>query len=391
MFSARTQWDTAPNRLSTLLAERRRRQFPILDLTQSNPTACGFEFDQDAILQALAGPEALRYAPDPRGSEQARQAVADYYAGQGIRLEPRRILLTTGTSEAYSHVFRLIADTGDEILVPSPSYPLFSFLADLNDVKLVPYSLLYDDGWRIDLDALRAATTPRTRAIVVVTPNNPTGSLLQPDEASQLLELAGERELSIIADEVFRDYIWDATATFAPSMAAADRCLTFTLNGLSKISALPQMKLGWVVTNGPDDLLQQALARLEIIADTYLSVSTPVQAAAPALLDVRRSLRPQIMRRIRANLAVLDAGLGRFPLCSRLRAEGGWYAVVRVPNTLSDEAWALDLLATSGVYVHPGRFFDFGSGNFLVLSLITPEDEFREGIERGLGRIGSQA
>jgi len=390
MFAERTNWDTRPNRLSARLEERRRRGLPILDLTASNPTQCGFDVDQSAVLAAFADPAVLRYEPDPRGLASARRAVADYYAGQGISVDPNQVLLTTGTSEGYSFLFRLLAGPGDEVLSPLPSYPLFDLLADVNDVKLRPYSLHYGDGWRIDLEHLAGAITPRTRAIIVVTPNNPTGSVLQRGELEALVTLARDHNLAIIADEVFSDYLWQPGADATGSMAAVDGCLTFTLNGLSKIAALPQMKLAWIVANGPRDLRDEALARLEVIADTYLSVSTPVQLAAPKLLAKRDGLQRQILRRIQANLNRLDARLARATPCSRLRAEGGWYAVLRVPNTRSDEDWALALLER-GVYLHPGHFFGFATDGYLVLSLITPEPQFAEGVERIVETVSAGA
>jgi alanine-synthesizing transaminase len=390
MFAERTNWDTRPNRLSALLEERRRLGLPILDLTVSNPTQCGFDFDQNALLSALADPATLRYDPDPRGLASARRAVASYYAGQGVSVDPDQMLLTTGTSEGYSFLFRLLAGPGDEVLSPLPSYPLFDLLADVNDVKLRPYSLHYGDGWRIDLEHLAGAITPLTRAIIVVTPNNPTGSLLQRGELEALVRLARDHNLAIIADEVFRDYLWQAGADETGSVAAVDGCLTFTLSGLSKIAALPQMKLAWIVANGPRDLRAEALARLEVIADTYLSISTPVQLAAPKLLAKRDGLQRQILRRVQANLNQLDARLARGTPCSRLRAEGGWYAVLRVPNTRSDEDWALALLER-GVYLHPGHFFGFATDGYLVVSLITPEPPFATGVERIVETVSAGA
>ncbi len=390
MFASRTGWNTTPNRLSQQLEARRRDGAPVLDLTVSNPTACNFVFEQEAILSALADPAVLRYEPNPRGLAAARQAVHDYYAAQGISAPVDQLLLSTGTSEAYSYLFRLLADPGDDVLSPAPSYPLFDFLADVNDVRLRPYPLRYESGWRIDFDGLQSAITPRTRALIVVTPNNPTGSVLHKDELRSLVTLARQHEIAIIADEVFRDYLWDADEDHAKSLAAEDGCLTFTLNGLSKIAALPQMKLGWIAVNGPAALRDQALARLEVMADTYLPVGTPVQVAARALLGTRVSVQRQILERIRSNLDRLDRLLERGSPCSRLRAEGGWYAVLRVPSTKTDEEWALELLETEGVYLHPGHFFDFPGEGYLVLSLITPEEDFAQGTGRILERIAKR-
>ncbi len=382
MFANRTGWNTTPNRLSRLLQERRRGGRAVMDLTVSNPTACKFVFQKEAILSALSHTSALRYDPNPRGLAEAREAIQEYYASQGILVSPEKLLLTTGTSEAYSHLFRLLANPGDEVLSPVPSYPLFDFLADVNDVQLKPYPLRYESGWRIDFAALQSAITPRTRAILVVTPNNPTGSVLHRDELATLIKLAREHKLALIADEVFSDYLWQTRQEHAGSLASEEGCLTFTLNGLSKVAALPQMKLGWIAANGPAAQREEALARLEVIADTYLSVGTPVQAAARVLLQTRASMQQQILARIRTNLDVLDEQLRQGSPCSRLCTEGGWYAVLRVPSTKTDEEWALELLETEGVYVHPGHFFDFPSDGYLVVSLITPEEDFALGARR---------
>ena len=385
MFSSRTRWDTSPNRLAACLEKRRSRGLPIFDLTESNPTRCGFAYDPDPILQGPAVEATLRYEPDPRGLAVARAAVAEYYADRGVPISSDRIILTTGTSEAYTFLFRLLADSGDEILAPSPSYPLLDFLAELNDVNLVTYPLLYENGWRIDLEELAALISPRSRAIVVITPNNPTGSFLGHGELQRLIELARDHDLALIADEVFRDYAWAAERSRPDSLATVEDCLTFTLSGLSKIAALPQMKLAWIVANGPSRLVDDALRRLEVIADTYLSVSTPVQQAAASLLAQGNRLRPQILERIHENLTFLDRSLtGR---CGRLEAEGGWYAVLQVPGIADDEDWAVRLLEEEGVYVYPGQFFRFPREGHFVVSLITPREIFRKGTDLLLARL----
>jgi aspartate/methionine/tyrosine aminotransferase len=280
-------------------------------------------------------------------------------------------------------VFRLLCNPDDEILVPKPSYPLFEFLAGLENVKLVPYPLIYDHGWQIDFPSLYKAVTHRTRAVVVVHPNNPTGSYVSAVEQTELNAFCREYNLSLIVDEVFLDYAHDGVArqTFATNRDV----LTFTLSGLSKISGLPQMKLAWVVTSGPEDKVQAALARLEVIADTYLSVNAPIQWAAPVLLDQRKSIQPLLLDRLRTNLEELDRDLARQKACARLDVEGGWYALLRVPVTQSDEDLAIDLLRKVAVLVHPGHFYDFPTDGYLVVSLITPPEEFREGIRRLLG------
>ena len=390
MFASRTNWRLDPNRFTRALEEQRRAGKEILDLTVSNPTTGGLDYPEREILAALADPRALTYQPESMGLREARQAVADYYTGragfspQVDRVDPERVLLTSGTSEAYGHIFRLLCEAGDEILVPAPSYPLFEFLADLADIRLVPYPLLYDHGWQIDFASLRAALTPHSRAVMVVHPNNPTGSFVKQREAAELAAICAPREMAIVADEVFLEY---ASGPEMPrTFALHDAALTFTLSGLSKISLLPQMKLAWTVMTGPEALVQSAVERLEIIADTYLSPSTPVQLALPEFLSFRNKLQTQLRKRISVNLVVLDSVLRESNLLTRLDREGGWYAVVRVPATGTDEALAVDLLERSSVIVHPGHFFNFSQNGFLVLSLITPEQEFQEGVRR-LGKF----
>lgn len=390
MFARRTNWKLEPNRLTRTLQQLRGARAEILDLTESNPTRCHLRYDQDEILGALAQPESLHYEPDPKGLRQAREAVAAYYvergATGGARIDPGRIVLTTSTSEGYSFVFRLLCDPGDQVLVPSPSYPLFELLADVQDVKLVPYPLFYDHGWHIDLHSLRLMMTERTRAILVVHPNNPTGSYIKAQEAEALAELCRERGLALVADEVFLDFAHSGLPR--SSFAGNQNMLTFTLSGLSKISALPQMKVAWVVTSGPEEEAAQACERLEMIADTYLSLSTPLQLATPRLLGQRHSMRGQLLERIAANLAEMDRQLATQKSCQRLEVEGGWYAVLRVPVTRSDEELAVELLEQQSVLVHPGHFYDFpGEGN-LVLSLITPAERFQEGLRRTLQHLG---
>ena len=385
MFAKRTHWKLAPNRLTQALQQARAAGDPILDLTESNPTRCGFHYHEAEILAALAQPDALRYQPDPGGLPLAREAVAAYYAERGAPVNPGHIALTTGTSEGYSFVFRLLCDPGDEVLVPAPSYPLFQLLADVQDVKLVPYLLFYDHGWHLDVHSLRTAASPRTRAVMVVHPNNPTGSYLKPGEAETLTAFCRERQLAIVADEVFLDY--NHAGPPRPSFAGNRGALTFTLSGLSKISALPQMKLAWILTSGPPPLADSARERLEVIADTYLSLSTPLQLALPRLLQQRQSIGAQLLQRITANLGELDAQLAPHKSCTRLEIEGGWYAVLRVPVTASDEDLAVALLQRHSVLVHPGHFYDFAADGYLVLSLITQAETFREGLKRILQHV----
>ncbi len=380
MFAKRTNWDLTPNRLSQALAVHRVAGKPLIDLTASNPTECGFEYDSSAILDALRNPAALSYEPNPRGLESARRAVTGYYAARNDHVSAEDIILTTSTSEAYSYVFRTLCNPGDELLIPSPGYPLFDFLADIQDVSLVRYPLLYDHGWQIDFHALEQAITPRTRGVIVVHPNNPTGQFAKHAEMSKLNAICSAREMAIIADEVFLDFAFEENrpASFATNRGA----LTFTLSGLSKICGLPQMKAAWLIASGPEQWKSEALARLEVIADTYLSVNTPVQLAIPRFLEQRHAFQKQVLSRMRRNLAELDRQLAAQKVCSRLIVEGGWCAVLRVPSTRSDEDLAIELLTTKGVYVHPGHFFEFPSDGYLVFSLITPEQTFAKGTTR---------
>ena len=367
----------APNRLSEALAAHRAAGKALLDLTVSNPTECGFEYDRSAILKVLSNPAALSYEPNPRGLEAARRAVAGYYADREEHVSTEDIFLTTSTSEAYSYVFRTLCDPGDELLIPSPSYPLFDFLADIQDVSLVRYPLLYDHGWQIDFHALEQAITPRTRGVIVVHPNNPTGHFAKPAEIAKLNSICAARDMAIIADEVFLDFSLDAK--LRPSFAANRSAPTVTLSGLSKISGLPQMKAAWLAVSGPQQWKREALARLEVIADTYLSVNAPVQLAMPSFLEQRQAFQQQVVSRVRRNLAELDRQLAAQSASSRLAVEGGWCAVLRVPATRSDEDLVIELLTTHGVSVHPGHFYEFPSKGYLVMSLITPERIFAEG------------
>jgi hypothetical protein len=395
MFSPRTNWPKTPNPLAVALAERRAQGLPVLDLTESNPTLAGFEYPRDAILEALANSASMHYEPSPRGLRSAREAIAAYYADAGVGVEPESVILASGTSEAYSHAMRLLASPGEEILCPSPSYPLFDFLADINDVQLVSYPLVYDHGWRIDLARLRSLLNDRSRAIVVVNPNNPTGSLLSGEELATLVGFAREYDLALIADEVFRDYAWaDASAgggKAVVSTADTGSCLTLTLNGLSKLAALPQMKLAWTVVSGPGDAVAEALWRLEVIADTFLSVSTPVQRAAAQLLEQGAAMRRQILERIHGNLDFLDSVTGPGAAVDRLDADGGWYAVLRLPNIRSDEQWAVELLQADGVYVHPGHFFGFPGDRYLVISLLPDPQRFRLGVQKVINHVANSS
>ena len=380
MFAKRTNWNLDTNRLSAALEAHRAAGKPLIDLTISNPTDCGFQYDSEAILDALRNPAVLKYEPNPRGLEAARTAVAQYYTERGAAISLQDIFLTTSTSEAYSYAFRTLCNPEDELLIPAPSYPLFEFLADVQDVRLVRYALVYDHGWQIDFHALEQAITPRTRGVIVVHPNNPTGHFCKPEEMRKLNEICGARDLAIIADEVFIDFALNEKrpATFAANSGA----LTFTMSGLSKICGLPQMKAAWLVVSGLEACKTDAVARIEVIADTYLSMNAPIQLALPSLLGQRHAFQRQLITRVRKNLEELDKQLAGQKLCSRLEAEGGWNAVIRMPATQSDEDFALQLLTTDGVYVHPGHFYDFRSEGHVILSLITPEVIFSLGLKQ---------
>ena len=399
MFSDRTNWKLAQNRFTVALEEVQAGGARVLDLTVSNPTRAGLSYDEAAILGALSSPRALDYDPQSKGLLEAREAVAGYYrdrSGRGERdvasnvstdVDAEQIVLTTSTSEGYSFVFRLLCNAGDELLVPKPSYPLFEFLADLQDVKLVPYPLIYDHGWQMDFPSLEKAVTERTRGVVVVHPNNPTGSYVQSGEVGMLNSFCREHGLAVIADEVFLDY--ELEDGRHASFAGNQEVLTFTLSGLSKVAALPQMKVAWVVTSGPRELAAEAMGRLEVIADTYLSMNAPMQWAVPALLEQRKDIQRQLLERVKTNLAELDRQLAGQKACERLSVEGGWYAVLRVPVTRSDEELAIELVRERSVVVHPGHFYDFPSDGYLVLSLIAPAAEFAEGISAVLGKLNS--
>jgi aspartate/methionine/tyrosine aminotransferase len=377
-LSQRTAWDTNENELARAYRLRKEAGLPIADLTASNPTRCGFAYPP-GLLESLADPLVLDYDPQPKGGWRAREAVCAYYAGHGAALDPGQIVLTTSTSEAYSFLFRLLCDPGSEILIPQPSYPLFDFLAALDDVRLQPAPLVYDHGWQIDFAELRRAITPAARAIVAVHPNNPTGHFTKPWEAAELARLCREFNLSLIVDEVFLDYPMAGAAAREPFSFAAglDGVSVFVVSGLSKIAGLPQMKAAWIVAAGPEQA--KALDRLEVIADTFLSMNAPVQCALPAWLASRTAIQEQIRARVATNLAELDRQLASLPPVRRLDVEGGWYAVLRIPAIEPSERVTLTLL-DRGVWVQPGYFFGFPESGWLVLSLLAREAEFNAGV-----------
>ncbi len=379
MFSTRLDWSLPDNELARMIARKREEGCAIVDLTDSNPAHAGIALEDSEVLGALHDEGVLRYEPSAAGLERARQSVAEYYASSGVSLSPGDILLTASTSEAYSYLFKLLADPGDEILVPRPSYPLFEHLAALESVRVSHYALQYQEGWWVDLEELERGVNGRTRAIVVVNPNNPTGSYVKRSELDGLMSICRRHNLALISDEVFADYALVEDAKRVRTVAGDGDVLRFSLSGLSKLAGLPQMKLGWMVASGPGK--QEALRRLEWIADTYLSVSAPVQHAAAAWMRLRPGFLVRMMGRLKANLALVQ---GRM---ETLRVEGGWYAMVRLPRTRSDQEWALRLLDTDGVLVQPGFFYDVEQESLVVISLLTEPDLLCEGIGRMEERV----
>lgn len=383
-FSGRLPSSLASNRLAAAVAARRASGAPLIDLTASNPTAAGFEYPAD-LLAPLASPRNVRYEPEAAGLAEARAAVAADFARRGSIVVPSNIVLTASTSEAYGYLFKLLCAPGDDVLVPQPSYPLFEWLTRLDSVVSIPYRLEYHGRWAIDAGALASAVTERTKAILLVSPNNPTGSYVTREDFARLAEIAPG--VPLIGDEVFWDFpLADAPADRA-SVLDSGRALAFSLGGLSKSAALPQLKLGWIAMSG--DLLRVAAARaqLELIADTYLSVSTPVQTAAEGLIAAGAGMRGQILARATRNLESLRAAVTRCPALNLLRTEGGWSAVLRVPATRAEEDLVIALVEEDGVLVHPGYFFDFAHEAFLVVSLIAPPDEFDRGVAAIAGRF----
>jgi aspartate/methionine/tyrosine aminotransferase len=384
MFSARLPPGLTVNRLTRTLAALRAQDADILDLTETNPTRVGLAYPP-ALLAPLADPASLAYAPTPRGLPGAREAIAIDYVRHGLDVDPARIYLTASTSEAYSLLFKLLCDPGDEVLVPRPSYPLFEHLTMLDAVRAVPYALDYHGVWSIDVDSLRDALTPRTRAVLVVSPNNPTGSLLKARELEAIATLCASHDLALIGDEVFADYVFGCPEPVA-SVLSQERVLTFGMGGLSKSAGLPQLKLGWIAMKGPADRVAEAAERLDLICDTYLSVATTVQRAAPALLEQGTVVRRHIQARLDANRRALQRALAQAPGCTLLHLEGGWSAVVRVPAIQGEEALVLDLLTHDHVLVSPGYFYDFPREAYLVVSLLPDPDVFGRGVDRMLAR-----
>jgi aspartate/methionine/tyrosine aminotransferase len=397
VFSGRTSWDRTENSFAKALARARAQGRKLVDLTESNPTRARI-LDLAPMVAELGHPRGAMYEPAPLGLHESRQAVAGYYATRGVRVSPESVVLSASTSEAYSWLFGLLADADDTVLVPRPSYPLLGWLAAQQRVHLRGYRLARESNFRIDFDDLRGAIDARTRAIVVLNPNNPTGSFIRRAEADELLRLARQHEVSLIVDEVFSDYPLaplpaDVLPTFAElfdGVSGTDFPLSFVLSGLSKVLLLPQCKLGWTVVGGSDALVAEALARLELIADTFLSVSTPVQLALAPLLARRADVSQTVRARLLDNLAALDealAALGPHVPVRRLPVDGGWYATLEVPRIHDEETWTELLLDEEGIIVHPGYFFDFDRDGFLIVSLLPPPEVFREATTRLVRRL----
>ncbi len=379
MYAKRTQWDLNPNPLSVKLEAFRKEGISYLDLTVSNPTQCRLDFPADDILSCFRQPDDLNYEPEPKGMLKARQSVCEFYSARGYSLDPDQMILTASTSEAYSFLFKLLADPGNEILIPTPSYPLFDYLAGLNDVRLRPYQLFYDNHWCLDVQTLRDNITPLTKALILVNPNNPTGSSFSEIEYREIINICKDYQLALISDEVFMDFPFEGESL--KSFLAESEVLCFVLGGLSKTLALPQMKLSWIYASGPESFLRESLSRLELIADTYLSVNTPIQNALPKLLALSGPIQSMIQSRISQNRNLIFDFLQRVPEVDYLQAQGGWSAILRIPWGLDEDKFTLTLLDKDEVYVHPGYFFDISGNRSVVLSLLTDVKNMHRGLE----------
>lgn len=389
MFARRTQWDTRPNPLAVLLEEKRRLGKRVLDLSVSNPTRCGFSYLPPDILRLLAQPSSLVYEPHPRGLLSAREAIARYYASSlNIHVHPENILLTAGTSEAYATLFRLLCNPGDHVAIPCPSYPLLDYLCDLTDVSAVHYRLVYDGRWCVDLDSVHRVIQDGARTVVLVHPNNPTGSLVTPDEFTDIVETAEQTGCSLIVDEVFSPFGWNPNGEIPSTLRWNPTVLTCTLSGISKLLGLPQLKLSWMVLRGAPRVQSAALERLDVMLDTFLSVNTPVQHALPDLLALAPVARSALRDRLQENLATIHEACNDSPV-TLLTAEAGWYAILQLPRTRTDNEWAMELLDRSDLVTQPGHFFNLEQESCLVLSLICPTRSTREGIQTLLRYVQS--
>lgn len=383
MFSGKFEYNTSENKISRLLTEKRKSGVRIYDLTESNPTRAGFDYEAEKILESVYQKGSLEYNPDPKGIPAARKAVKEYYKSAGLKVSEENIFLTSSTSEAYSFVFKLLTDPFDEILIPSPGYPLFSFIAEMESVTVKHYTLKYqaENRFRIDIDSIGRQLSPRVKAIVLVNPNNPTGNYLDKEDLTGIISLCKANNIALICDEVFLDFNIDTGCRSKISVVTVYDVLTFTLSGISKICALPQMKLSWIAVNGPDKIREAAKSKLEIISDTYLSAGTPVQIGLSALLKGRHHIQKQIKERIISNYTILKSEFGQDRYISVLNTEGGWYSVLKINIPVNEEKLAYDLLSKHNVYIHPGYFFDFEDEGYAVVSLLTKQHELKKGIK----------
>ena len=381
MFSSRTNWNTAANQLTQLLQKKRLHGEVIFDLTESNPTQCGFSYPDQEILTAIADQSALLYKPEPRGLLSARTVIAEYYESFDIAVDPQRVILTASTSEAYTFLLRLLCNVGDEVVVPQPSYPLFEYLCQLNDVTLRYYRLAYDGEWHVDFKSLQAELTSRTRAIVVVHPNNPTGSYLKQDEFDRIGRLAVKYNCSLIADEVFAPFAFRSDSRRTCILASHFPRLVFSLNGISKLLGLPQLKLSWIVVNGQTEQVNEALNRLDIITDTFLSVNTPIQVALPKLIRHQKNIVGQIRTRILTNYGLLQKVFAGSAI-SIFHNEGGWYSILQLPKKKSDDDWTFEVLANQQVLVYPGHFFNFEQESCVIISLLVMSELLEDALWR---------
>ena len=387
MFSTRTDWDLRPSPLYSLLQQKRARVEEVLDLTESNPTKCGFIHSSSELIDSGSLQRSVLYEPDPKGLFSARQAISGWYGRQNIAVDPDSIIVTSSTSEAYSFLFRLLCNVGDVVAVPKPSYPLFDYLARLNDILCQEYRLAYDGEWHIDLPSVEDVLSLNAEALILVHPNNPTGSFVKKEERDRIVAEARARQIPIIVDEVFSAFSFARDDRGADSFAGTSSTLTFTINGLSKLLGLPQMKLAWIVVSGPDDECAKALQRLEVIADTYLSVGTAVQQVLPRLLSDRETMSEKILIRTRSNYESLRAVCAAGSPATLFQCERGWNALLRLPAKKSDEEWALELLQNAGVLTHPANLFDFDLKSCVVVSLLPEHNVFSEGIRRMLAAV----
>lgn len=389
MFSCRTNWNFQNNRITKLIQEYQRNNISIIDLSESNPTKVGFNYPEKFVLKDFCSGKNLIYNPHPKGLINAREAICKFYHKKNINIHPESIIITAGSSDAYNYIFRLIAEPGDEILVPSPSYPLLQFLSRLNDISIKNYRLLYDGEWHIDIDSIYRNITNKTKAILFIHPNNPTGSYVKNEEYEKVLELANRYGLIFISDEVFYEYEIEDKPNKFNSFSEKSDILTFTINGISKLLGLSQMKLGWVIVSGPNKLKQEAINRLEIISDTFLSVNTPVQNSLPIWLENYEELHNQIKHRVIINYFRIKDQILANSAIELLNVEGGWNGILRFPNIFTDEQWVELFLKKYRLFLQPGYFYDFERGAYLLVSLLLPENIIKKNIIAVLDEVKS--